>query len=375
MLQAIFYLSAGLLLYEYLLYPVLLAALSSIWRTHADRFDAGAPRKWPSMSVIVAAYNEAAVIAEKITNFKACAYPGVAKMIVISDGSEDRTAEIAESCASDRVLVLRQPSRSGKGSALNAAVGHADGEILVFTDANTMFRPDALTQLGLGFGDPSIGLVTGVSRYPDGTIGSAYQRYEQMLKGYESRLGVVATADGAIYAMRKALYQEKDPRFINDFMHPILVSLQGCDAVMSREAICVEDYAADNEFARQVRMVSQAAAVLFTFLPDLIRGRRWLSIFVLTSHKMLRWTTAPLLVAALLSTCMLASLGGIYRIALIAEMLFATTALGGMIARSYGMEGAVTFAYQFVALNCAQAFGLWRSIVSDVPVVWKPRNL
>jgi Glycosyl transferase family 2 len=368
----IFYLSAALLLYAYVLYPLLLAAYAALAPRRAP---AVAAEDAPSLSVIVAAYNEEAVIAQKIANFLRCDYPAEAEMIVVADGCEDRTADIAERLAGDRVRVIRRAVRTGKGAALNAGVAAARGEILVFTDANTMFEPDALAALMRPFADPSIGLVTGVSRYPDGTIGSAYQRYEQMLKEYESALGVVATADGAIYAMRRRLFTEMDPRLINDFMHPILAALAGADSVMAREAAAVEDFSTDGEFARQIRMVSQAAMVYFRFLPDLVRKRRWRSIAVLTSHKLLRWMTAPLLAMAAAATLVMAPAGGIYALALAGEVLFAAAAAAGLIARRRGVEGKATFAYQFIALNCAQAVGLWRCFVGEVPVMWRPRNL
>ena len=122
-------------------------------------------------------------------------------------------------------------------------------------------------------------------------------------------------------------------------------------------------------------MVAMAAAVYFRFLPELIRNGCWRSILVLTSHKMLRWLTAPLLGIAILATMALAHLGGIYRIALGGEILFAIVAGLGLAARRRGLEGKATFAYQFVALNCAQAIGLWRCFSGEVPVIWKPRNL
>ena len=375
-MTGLFYIAAFLLLYAYVLYPALLFALSASQPRRTDRdSEASEGSAAPSLSIIVAAYNEERCIAQKIQNFLSCRYSGDAELIVVSDGSSDRTAEIAESMASERVRVIRQAERCGKGVAVNAGAAAARGEVLVFTDANSMFAIDALTELVRPLRDESIGLVTGISRYSDGTIGSAYQRYEQMLKALESRLGVIATADGAIYAMRKSLFREMDPALINDFMHPILVSIQNAQSVMSREAVCIEEFSATGEFARQVRMVSQAALVYFRLLPELIAKRRWRSIVVLSSHKLLRWFTAPLLVIAVLATLALAHLGGIYRIALGAEIVFAIVAVLGLAARRQGLEGKLTFAYQFVALNCAQAVGLWRCISGEVPVVWKPRNL
>jgi cellulose synthase/poly-beta-1,6-N-acetylglucosamine synthase-like glycosyltransferase len=375
-LTSLFYISAFLLLYAYVLYPALLLALSaSLPRRDDSDGDSSAATAAPSLSIIVAAYNEELCIAQKIENFLSCQYSGNAELIVVSDGSSDRTAEIAESMASERVRVIRQPERRGKGVAVNTGAAAARGEVLVFTDANTMFAADALTELVRPLRDKSIGLVTGVSRYSDGTIGSAYQRYEQMLKGLESRLGAVATADGAIYAMRRSLFREMDPALINDFMHPILVSIQNARSVMSREAVCFEEFSAAGEFARQIRMVSQAAQVYFRLLPELIGKRRWVSILVLSSHKLLRWLTAPLLAIAVIATVPLAGSGETFRIALGLEILFALAAAIGLIATRRGTEGKATFAYQFIALNCAQAVGLWRCFSGEVPVVWKPRNL
>jgi len=375
-LTSLFYISAFLLLYAYVLYPALLYALSAS-RLRRDDFDGGsaAASAAPSLSIIVAAYNEEGCIAQKIENFLACRYSGDAELIVISDGSGDRTAEIAESMASERVRVIRQPNRRGKGVAVNAGAGAARGEVLVFTDANAMFAADALEKVALPLRDKSIGLVTGVSRYPGETMGSAYQRYEQMLKGLESRLGAVAGADGALYAMRRELFTPLDPALINDFVHPILVSVAGAQSVMAGDAFVLEEFSAAGEFARQVRMVSQAALVYFRLLPELIQQRRWRSIIVLTSHKMLRWLTAPILAIGVIATVPLAHNGGIFRVVLGLEMLFALVAAIGWIATRRGTDGKATFAYQFVALNCAQAVGLWRCFAGEVPVLWEPRKL
>ncbi|WP_331958150.1 glycosyltransferase [Candidatus Binatus sp.] len=371
-----FYISALLLLYAYVLYPLMLIALSRSQprRAGADDDCAGNTAA-PSLSVIVAAYNEERCIAHKIENFLSCRYSGEAEMIVVSDGSSDRTAEIAESMASERVRVISQRERRGKGVAVNAGAKAARGELLVFTDANAMFSADALEKVARPLRDKSIGLVTGVSRYPGETIGSTYQRYEQMLKGLESRLGVVAGADGALYAIRRDLFKPLDPALINDFVHPIVASLAGAQSVMAGDAIAFEEFSAAGEFARQVRMVSQAALVYFRLLPELIAGRRWCSLLVLTSHKLLRWLTTPLLAIAVIATVPLAGRGGTFRVVLGMEILFALIAAIGMVASRRGAEGKATFAYQFVALNCAQAVGLWRCFSGEVPVVWKPRNL
>jgi cellulose synthase/poly-beta-1,6-N-acetylglucosamine synthase-like glycosyltransferase len=377
-LKSLFYISAFLLLYAYVLYPAVLFALSvsQMWRDDSD--DAGGNA--PSLSVIVSAYNEERCIAQKVENFLSCHYSGDAELIVVSDGSTDRTAEIAESMAaepasSERVHVIRQRERRGKGVAVNAAAETARGEVLVFTDANAMFAPDALENVTRRLRDKSIGLVTGVSRYSGDRIGSLYQRYEQMVKGLESRLDLIAGADGALYAMRRELFKPLDPALINDFTHPIIASLAGARSVMAGDAFALEEFSAAGEFARQIRMVSQQALVYFRLLPELVANRRWRSIFVLTSHKMLRWLTAPLLAIALIATAPVAWEGGTFRFALGLEILFALTVAIGWIATRRGAESRATIAYQFIVLHCAQAVGLWRCFAGEVPVLWEPRKL
>ncbi len=277
--------------------------------------------------------------------------------------------------ASERVRVIRQPERRGKGVAVNAGAAAARGEVLVFTDANAMFAADALEKVVRPLRDKSIGLVTGVSRYPGETIGSAYQRYEQMLKGLESRLGVVAGADGALYAMRRELFKPLDPALINDFVHPILVSLAGAQSVMARDALCSRNFRDGGRIRAAGADGLAGGAGVFPPAARAHRQRRWRSILVLTSHKLLRWLTAPLLAIAVIATVPLARSGGIFRIVLGLEILFAMVAAIGWIATRRGTDGKATFAYQFVALNCAQAVGLWRCFSGEVPVLWEPRNL
>jgi len=158
-------------------------------------------------------------------------------------------------------------------------------------------------------------------------------------------------------------------------VHPIIASLAGAQSVMAGNAIALEEFSAAGEFARQVRMVSQQALVYFRLLPELIAKRLWRSILVLTSHKLLRWLTAPLLAIGVIATVSLARYGGTFRVVLGMEILFALVAAIGRVAIRRGAEGKATFAYQFIALNCAQAIGLWRCFSGEVPVVWKPRNL
>ena len=172
----------------------------------------------PSVTLLIAAYNEAECIAATIENKLGLDYPREKlEIIVISDGSTDNTDEIVRRYEGERVRLIRQEPRAGKTSALNLAVGHANGEILVFSDANSSYAPDALRFLVENFNDPKVGYVTGKMIYtnPDGSpVGdgcTAYMKYENFLRAAETRVGSVVGVDGGIDAVRKSLYRPMNP--------------------------------------------------------------------------------------------------------------------------------------------------------------------
>jgi len=370
--KAVFFISAFILLYTYALYPLWMWLF---WRQlNQSASGDSEPSRWPSVSVIVGCYNEESFIADKIANFLGNDYPGDSELLVVSDGSTDRTAEIAKSVKNNRVRVFARWPRRGKGAAVNFAAGEARGELLIFTDANAFFAKDALRELALPFADPNVGVVTGVSRYPEETIGSVYQRYEAVLKSLEARRGIIATADGAIYALRGCLWRSYDDGLIHEFLHPIQAAIQGATSLIASNAVCIEHFSVENEFARQSRMVSQAALVLFRFLPVLVCSRCWNMVFVLISHKLLRWLTLPILTLFVVATSWLASQGGIYLIALWTQGLFGALAVCGSVAERLGMAQKAAAAYQFVRLNSAALLGLCLYLLGRVPVTWQPRG-
>jgi len=331
--------------------------------------------EWPTISVIVAAYNESKVIEDKITNFLASDYPGESEIIVVSDASNDGTDEVMRKLVSPRVRLLVQERRQGKGAALNRAIPEARGEILVFTDATSTFAAQTLTELIRPFEDARVGLVNGRFYYRGAQLANWYHRYERFLKALEVRHGLIGTAHGAIYAMRRKLWRQHDPRLVNDFLHPVLVSLQGYYATAAREAICYEEFTMDAQFKRQVRMVALAALVYFVMLPQLLRTRHWRSLWVLTSHKFLRWMTGVWLAALAVTSLLLGPNGCVYRLALGMEGLFAGMALLGLLASALGLDERLGFVYRFVTLNWAATRGLWLYARGRVPSVWEPSGI
>lgn len=375
-IEIIFYAAAALLLYTYLLYPLLLMLLpfASDRRTQ-DSSPADIPSRWPFVSVVVAAYNEERVIADKIRNFLASDYAGESEIVIVSDASSDGTNEVVQSLASDRVRLIVQERRQGKGAALNRALPEARGEILVFTDATSMFARQTLTELVRPFADASVGLVNGRIHYKDAEMANLYHRYERFLKDLEIRHGLIATAHGAIYAIRKSLCQPHDPRLVNDFLDPITVSLRGYRATAAPSALCYEEFSMDAQFRRQVRMVALAALVYFTMVPRLVRAGQWRSLFVLTSHKLLRWLTGVWLLVIVGASLWLAPAGALYRGAFAGEALFGGLALFGCFAGQLGLGERVSFVYRFLILNVAAAWGLWLCLRGRIPSIWQPNGI
>src|SRR5215468_9142526 len=343
--KALFWLSLALILYVYVGYPVLLFALGSM----RDRFARRRPRprsvRFPRVSLIVSAYNEEDVIREKIVNSLALEYPRERlEIIVASDGSADRTAAIAAEYAREGIRLRHFPTRRGKNATLNDVVPQARGDIIVFTDANGKYQPDALTRLVQHFGDPKVGCVCGELIYlsaDDNVVAKGYNvywRYDQQLKRLESRLACLLGANGSIFAIRKKLYQPLAGFVSNDMVLPIQVAARGYDVVYEPGAISREAGSKDaaEELGRRSRIVGRGILGVRVVLPDVLRGRRWLLLWELLSRKFLRYCTPVFLAGLAVSNLFL--LTGLYRWTLAAQALFYGSALVSMALRRVGLH-------------------------------------
>ncbi len=371
-----FWLAGALLAYTWIGYPLLLRVLA---RRRAPRPDE--PARPPSLSVIVAAFNEAGCIREKIDTTLAQRYPAQRlEIIVVSDGSTDATDAIVARHPDGRVRLLRQEPRAGKSPALNRGVAAARGELVVFTDANAMLARDALARLAAPFADPRVGLVTGHGLYAAATgdaraVSSGYVRYEARLRSGESALGFQASADGAIYALRRSLYRELQPAEVNDLLHPIQAALDGFTSRFEPDAYTIEPPSHDGgqEFRRHVRIVAQGMHLLRRWLPALIAARRWSAVWMLLSHRALRWTTAPSLVALLGANVVLLDRGPLYALPLLGQGAFYALALAGWAAERAGRRlGRLAIPYYFCLVAAAGVAGFYRVVRGGAQAVWAP---
>jgi biofilm PGA synthesis N-glycosyltransferase PgaC len=368
-----FYAAGGLLLYVWFLYPALLAILSIPRKDRELSCEGQAVEQFPFISMIVAAYNEEQAIERTIRGFLESNYPGESELLIVSDGSTDRTAEIALGFLCDRVRLVSQSSHLGKGAALARALPRARGDILVFSDATSAFEPQTLTELVRPFANEKVGLVTGRVRVEGSAVAGLYRKYEEAIESIEARGGVISTAHGCVYALRRSLSCPHDSRLTNDFFHPILVNLRGFYVVVAPKAVCTESYSPESrvQFTRQVRMVSLAAFVYIKYLPVLIFTGKWRSLFVLTSHKALRWLTVPYLAILAVASMLLASQGTFYAVAFCAQLLFWCAVLAGASSRVFGFNSRLTFAWDFVTLNWAGTIGLWKFWQGHLPTDWE----
>jgi len=378
-LALLFWAAGAVLAYTWIGYPLLLRVLARLARPAVRSRTRRAA--WPSLSVTIAAYNEAACIRAKIDSTLGQQYPGRIEVIVVSDGSTDVTDAIVASHPDPRVRLIRQEPRAGKSSALNRGAVAARGDLLVFTDANALFAPDALLRLSAPFADRRVGLVSGQGLY-DGlgggdarAVSGGYVRYEAALKRGEGALGFLASADGAIYALRRQLYRDLAAAEVNDFLHPIHAALAGFQSRFEPRACTVEPPSHDGgqEFRRHTRIAAQGMHLLRRWLPSLVVARRWRAVWMLISHRALRWLNAPALAVLLVASAGLASRAPIYAIALAGQTLFYALALAGWLAERAGRGlGRLAIPYYFCLVSAAGVAGFVRFVRGRAEAVWAP---
>jgi cellulose synthase/poly-beta-1,6-N-acetylglucosamine synthase-like glycosyltransferase len=301
MTRLVFWLAGTLIGYTYVGFPLIVLLRGRL----LPRDHRSGPAT-PTVTVVIAARNEVAVIAEKVDNVLALDYPADRlELIVASDGSEDGTVAAARSRGDARARVLDLP-RVGKAPALNAAVAQATGEVLAFTDANSMLAPDALRALVAPFADEQVGGVAGDQRYldGDGAPGVAagergYWNFDRALKLAESRAGNVISATGAIYAVRRALFRPVPDGATDDFAVSTAVICQGRRLVFAPGAVAYEPVgaSAEIEFGRKVRVMTRGLNGVLLRRELLDPRRHGFYALQLLSHKVLRrLMVVPLLV-------------------------------------------------------------------------------
>lgn len=375
MTTILFWSMAALVAYVYAGYPLLLLGMRALVGTRAI----GRNDERPTITLIVSAYNEAAVIAAKLANSLALDYPADRlHIVVVSDASTDHTDAIVRAIGDSRVSLLRMPTRGGKTSGLNAAVAASQSEVIVFSDANAMYGREALTALVRNFGDPRVGAVVGESDYTHSDAGadeheSLYWRYEGLIKRLESALGSVVGGDGAIYAIRRSLFRPMPAAALSDFVNPLQIVRAGYRCVYEPAARSVESGAGDfaREFRRKVRIVNRGWRALRLVGGLLNPVRFGFFSLELLSHKVLRWLVPVFLLVLLAANFLLLGRGALYAAALAAQLLLYVLALLGYALQDRGqLPRVLALPFYFVMVNLASARGIAEAFMGRTYTAW-----
>jgi cellulose synthase/poly-beta-1,6-N-acetylglucosamine synthase-like glycosyltransferase len=370
----VFWLSVGLVLYAHAGYPVLLGLLAWVRdRGPGARRRARPPQddQLPRVSVIVAAYAEQDVIADRVANIRALDYPPeLIELIVACDGSPDETAARAREAGADLVLEL---PRGGKIRAQDAAVERAAGAIVAFSDANVTWERDALRRLMAPFADSRVGYVCGEVQLVD-ALGSnqegLYWRYELALRALESRVRSVTGGNGAIYATRREAYLVVDPIMGHDLSFPFNMVKRGWLALAVREAQASEKMVPtiEGEFARKRRMMSHTWPIVLRGGMLSPRGYGLTYAFMIVSHRILRYLTPFLHAIALFANLLLLGQGWVYSLTLALQLaVLVAAALAGVLPSKLTL-----IARYYVLTTASLAAGLWDWLVHGTAAGWEP---
>ncbi len=387
--EYIFWVCLLLVAYTYLIYPVLLFLAYSLaqvrrdWQYLTDLRSRRAPscktEELPLVSLIVPAHNEEARLQDKIDNVRQLDYPRERlEVVFVSDGSTDGTNEILQGLSELYIKTVFLPVRRGKPNALNQAVARSQHDILVFSDASTLFARDALKNLVRHFSDARVGVVCGSLQFQGPAESShtegVYWKYETKLRLMEARLGATLGASGAIYALRRECYRFLPPdTLLEDFVIPMKARKLGYRVIYDPEVTATEFAASSvaGEFTRRVRLAAGSFRALGGFARFPLHGFTAWAFF---SHKLLRWILPFLLIGLLTSNAVLRNISP-YRFAFIGQLVFYLWAAIGFALRdrARGVRYAL-MGYFLVAINLAFLVGFVRFLAGRDEATWRQVN-
>jgi len=380
--EIIFWLSFFAILYPYVEYPTILWFLSAI-RTNPVKKETITPL----VSLVISAYNEEAVIAEKIENSLQLDYPeDHLEIAVISDGSTDMTNDIILKYAKSdkRIRPCISAVNKGKTSCINDFLPLLKGEVVLFTDANSMFDADVIYNIIRPFADPIIGFVTGITRYFTISGGqrtesiNVYSRFELFIKYLESKIGSCVGADGAIFAIRKKLFVPMNPHDLNDLVIPMSIIKQGYRGIVEKDAFCREQTAdeLEGEFNRQVRITARTLRAIFSYKSLLNPFNYPVFSFEIFSHKLMKFTTPFWIIVIFITNIYLAGQDILfYQIVMALQLLFYLSAVAGFFIKSNSRKARwINLTSSYFLVNLAYTFGWFKYFSKETYTYWVPER-
>ena len=391
--EIIFWLCIYAIAFNYIGYPIVLFLMGFLVqakadigylltrknRRHSERFSAH-----PLIGIVISAFNEESVIEARIRNLLEIDYPPDRVEILIGlDGPTDATPEILSRSRSSRVRVFHFPRRRGKLAVISELARQTEAEILVFSDANTMFEPGCVANLIRHFADPKVGVVSGeeiriTKPGADPAAESLYWRYESAMKILESRANCLHSANGSVYAIRRELFCPRSHCVVEDFQVPLGLRFRGYRVVYDPEAIAVEEIAPTlaSQFERRVRLGAGNFQTLFGN-PWYLSPFKGIPAFAYWSHRVLRWLTPCLLIIAFgCSACLIGYTT--YRCLFLAQCIFYGLALCGYVSRKWNRSPVLCrIPWHFCSMNIAIVFGFVRYLGGYQSLAWTvtPRGI
>lgn len=371
-----------LALYIYVGYFLLVILLGKMMRKTVKKFDIE-----PTVALMIAAYNEERSIAKKIENSLSLDYPkDKFKIIVVSDGSTDRTDDIVKSYADQGVELIRVEGRVGKTEARNVAVRSVKEEIIIFSDATTKYKTDIVRKLIRNFADKTVGMVTGHLIYQDGDdtqmgLGQKlYWQYESLIKKSQTEMGTLTGSVGCVTAFRTALYTPLPDNIIEDFTGPLMMVMKGFRVVYEEEAICFEETTtkSSKEWSMRVRVIRGGMTGLL-FAKKILNPFQYpLASFQLISHKVLRWMV-PLFMIFFATVTLQAVLADpeylVGQLLLIIQVLFYGSAAMAYLLEKKGIHLKITaIPFYFVVVNLAALVAMFKMLNHTLEATWEPQR-
>jgi poly-beta-1,6-N-acetyl-D-glucosamine synthase len=370
-LEIIFWISFAGLIYTYVGYPLILMIINFFIKK--PKFNNGLQIDNFSVSFVIAAYNEADFIIQKINNLLHLQLPEQYQIICVTDGSTDGTDTLVKQTFNN-VLVLHQAQRNGKAAAINRAMPFCNGQIIIFSDANTWLNPFSINKILRHFNNPKVGAVAGEKRIVVGKVKdialygeSLYWHYEAWIKKNESDTNLVVGAAGELFAMRKNLFKPVPENFINeDFVLSVSVAQQGYKVKYEPNAYAMEYPSAtlNDEMNRKVRIATGSFQLIGKFI-NLFNGFKYgLLSWQYISRKFLRWTVCPIfLITTIISNIFIVNLHNFYLFVLCVQALFYILAFLGYLVAKQGKKISLFISpFYFVFMHVCQILGFFKFI-------------
>ncbi len=368
--------------YTYLGYGVLIFIISKI-RHYPNNVDPQHESQWPEVTIVIAAYNEESFIEEKIKNTLALDYPtGKLFIYIVTDGSNDRTAELVKK--HDTIQHFHEPERKGKIHAVNRIMKMVKTPVVIFCDANTYLNKESVKNITRHYQDPKVGGVAGEKRIfkneEDNASGAGegmYWKYESFLKRKDSEVYSVVGAAGELFSVRTNLYEEPSGNIIiEDFYISVRIAMNGYRFIYEPDAYATETASASvaEEWKRKVRISAGGFQAMLRLKSLLNPFKYGILSFQYVSHRVLRWTLAPLsLLLILLSNLVLAFIGSpIYIVILALQIIFyAIAGLGFLLQDKKITIKGFFVPYYFVVMNLSVYAGFVRFLKGKQSVVWE----